>query len=555
MKTRLLLLLIVFVAMPFLLNAPQNSVARTYQAHPYNQTFYVRPPGAQYGTGDGSDWENAFSDLPEDLVRGAKYYLASGIYNTGASDAYHIFEDPELDDLYIGVFKATVDDHGTDDTGWNDSFGEGGAQLGPLHFVTGYYEIDGQFGVRDQEHGFKLYVETCTQQQKAVYFPWNSESSYIELRHIDMGLCGPTSTPYTPQDVIYSVYSIDNIIISDCYIHDANRIFIMMIEWSNVLVENNYFARCGKHLESHPLGIRAASNVTIRNNVFQDAINAYINLESPNGVYIYSNIFKRTSNEDWSIYAIINNFEIATDVFIYNNTFYNLKGLAAGIRFSESLPHVNVQVYNNLWAKTEANQIQLFGAHDYNAFYDNWRVDENGDPVYSLDQRMFDENAEENMQVITENPFVAPDNGDFRLAFATEPGLVLPAPYDRDPDENIRGDDGTWDRGAFEFMPSLTLHGAAADRAINLTWTVNTHLPATTTWQIDYFTIPTSVLSVTDPYSTTRSYHLSDLINGEWYTVTLNAMVDTTVLFSDTVRVMPTDILNYLPFVLREVER
>ncbi|MBN1889573.1 MAG: right-handed parallel beta-helix repeat-containing protein [Thermoflexales bacterium] len=541
MKTRSLIPVIVSIAILLLTVPPSSS------AHTYTQTFYVRPPGVQYGTGDGSDWANAFSDLPEKLVRGAKYYMASGIYSTGTS-AYHIFDEAEQGSLYIGVFKATPDDHGTD-TGWEASFGQGLAQLGQLQFISGYYEIDGQTGCRDQGHGFKVYIKDCTEQPTAIVFPWNSASRYVELRHIDMGLCGPT-TFTAAQDVIYSYYGISNVIISDCYIHDANRAFIMMIDWSDVLLENNYFARSGRQQESHALHLRSVSNVSIRNNVFEDSQSSFINMNEPTDVYIYSNVFKRTPANDQTVYAVIDNYDTAINVWIYNNTIYNLQGFNAGVRIVGTLQ--NVQVYNNLWAKSRANQIQLSGSHDYNAFYDNWRVDESGNKLYSLDQRMLDDHVEEHLQVIADNPFVAPDDGDFRLAFATNPGLTLPAPFDRDPDSVARGWDGVWDRGAYEFVPPLTLHGVPADRAIKLSWAVDATLPATMTWRIDYYTNPATVLTATDPLSATRAYTLINLMNGEWYTVTLHAMRGTTVLLSDTVRVMPTGIFVYLPLVLKK---
>jgi hypothetical protein len=56
---------------------------------------------------------------------------------------------------------------------------------------------------------------------------------------------------------------------------------------------------------------------------------------------------------------------------------------------------------------------------------------------------------------------------------------------------------------------------------------------------------------VTDSLSTTRAYALTDLTNGIWYTVTLNAMLDATPFLTDTVRVMPTEELIYLPLVLK----
>jgi hypothetical protein len=47
--------------------------------------------------------------------------------------------------------------------------------------------------------------------------------------------------------------------------------------------------------------------------------------------------------------------------------------------------------------------------------------------------------------------FVDAGAGDFHLAQATAAGVALSAPYNLDPDGNVRGADGTWDLGAFEF--------------------------------------------------------------------------------------------------------
>jgi len=109
------------------------------------------------------------------------------------------------------------------------------------------------------------------------------------------------------------------------------------------------------------------------------------------------------------------------------------------------------------------------------------------------------------------------------------------------------------DIGAFEFAPSLTLRGAAGNETIYLDWEVNTTLPATTTWRIDYYTTTlTAPFTATDPFSDTRTHTLAGLTNYQTYTITLNAMVGTTPILSDTVCVMPTDIFVHLPLVMRE---
>jgi hypothetical protein len=98
----------------------------------------------------------------------------------------------------------------------------------------------------------------------------------------------------------------------------------------------------------------------------------------------------------------------------------------------------------------------------------------------------------------------------------------------------------------------LVLNGAPADQAIHLTWTVNTTLPVTSTWQIAYDGPPGDQPSpITSILSPTRAYTLTGLTNYTLYTVTLNGMLDSTPFLTDTVRVMPTDIFVHLPLVLR----
>jgi hypothetical protein len=138
--------------------------------------------------------------------------------------------------------------------------------------------------------------------------------------------------------------------------------------------------------------------------------------------------------------------------------------------------------------------------------------------------------------------------GDYTLASTSgliDKGLVIPG---------INGGYGgaAPDPGAFEFTPALTLRGAAGDQTIRLTWTVNTTLPATSTWQIAYTggpgIPPSPIAGVISP---TRAYTLTGLTNYTWYTITLNAMLDSTPIMTDTAMVMPTDRLIFLPVILQ----
>lgn len=109
------------------------------------------------------------------------------------------------------------------------------------------------------------------------------------------------------------------------------------------------------------------------------------------------------------------------------------------------------------------------------------------------------------------------------------------------------------DIGAVEFLPSLVLLGSPADKTIHLSWTVNGALPTTSTWRIGY-TGPTGdqPSPVTQIVSSTRAYSLTGLTNYTWYTVTLNSMLISTPVLTDTFGVMPTGIHVFLPALSKD---
>jgi hypothetical protein len=101
-------------------------------------------------------------------------------------------------------------------------------------------------------------------------------------------------------------------------------------------------------------------------------------------------------------------------------------------------------------------------------------------------------------------------------------------------------------------LAPVSLTGRPGDRVAYLAWDVHATVPPTTTWRIDYPSRGgTAHVPVTGLISTTRAYTLTGLSNYAWYTVTLNGLLDSASLFSDTVMVMPTDIAVYLPLVQR----
>jgi hypothetical protein len=109
-----------------------------------------------------------------------------------------------------------------------------------------------------------------------------------------------------------------------------------------------------------------------------------------------------------------------------------------------------------------------------------------------------------------------------------------------------------YDIGAYEFTPALELWGISSDQTIYLGWHVNITLPLTTTWTISYTGPPGDLPSpITGLPEITRAYTLTGMTNYVPYTVTLNAMLDSTPYLTDTVTLIPTDNFLYLPFMYK----
>ena len=96
----------------------------------------------------------------------------------------------------------------------------------------------------------------------------------------------------------------------------------------------------------------------------------------------------------------------------------------------------------------------------------------------------------------------------------------------------------------------IVLSGIPADRSIHLNWESRSLLPVTSTWRIMYYsqTVPITINNI---LSSTRAYDLNGLTNYVWYTITLNTMTEATPLYTDTIKLLPTDRLVYLPVVIR----
>lgn len=136
------------------------------------------------GKADGSDWLNAWPELPGKLVRGDTYYVADGTYPGHFCD-----DDDEGFALAITIMKATAADHGTD-VGWLADYGDGTATFtGAMVFTRSYYVFDGATGggpaTWTAGHGFRIHSPGsaavgiyCTTPEGTV--------SDVTLRHVEI---------------------------------------------------------------------------------------------------------------------------------------------------------------------------------------------------------------------------------------------------------------------------------------------------------------------------------------------------------------------------------
>lgn len=416
----------------------------------WDRTLHVRPPGPAYGAGDGSTWTDALSGLPETPERGGRYLLAAGDYYDGPWPERFFqleFEVPEDGGRFVGIVKATADDHGSD-VGWEAAFGEGRARLGPLAVVTGRLVVDGRVGRGgdDDAYGISIEARECAGEPPGfpLTFPWNCEATDVSFRHVDVRGCGHRPDPtHGSEDAIYSYAAgVTRFALRDAYVHDSFRGLLFLQNSRDVLVEATTFARAGLHHEAFTVALREVRDVVFRRNVLIDSYGVFVGLQGVDNVRFYGNVLRRT-RADWPVWAAIHLTEHGSGVLIANNTFYGLEGLNAGVRESPEGLVSDLQVVNNLWAATRAGQIMLHGRHEYNAFWDNRR----DDGTTSLDERL----EEATGQVLPDDPFLDAASGDLRLAGPTAAGRTLAPPADWDLASVRRGADGTWDRGAYEF--------------------------------------------------------------------------------------------------------
>ncbi len=285
-----------------------------------------------------------------------------------------------------------------------------------------------------------------------------------------------------------------------------------------------------------------------------------INMDGVTDTIVLNNLLYENHASGISIYQIDGGSGSQNNL-ILNNTII----MASDGRWAINIPDTqdtNNKVFNNILLNNHPwrGSITIPAANlagfesDYNIVVDSFSVDGNN-AINFLDWQAFGYDAHSFMATAAAL-FVSPATHDYRLkpgSPAIDSGISL-TDVPTDIEGKSRPIGAAFDIGAYEFgtPPQLTLTGFPGDQTINLNWAVSATLPPTSTWTITYqgpAGYPPS--PITNISNAARSYQINQVSNYTLYTVTLNGLLGSTPFLTDTITIMPTDQLIYLPSVLK----
>jgi hypothetical protein len=397
---------------------------------------YVRE-GAS-GRGDGSDWDNAWTALPETLQRGHVYFIAGGHYPV------YEFDDPESGSEVVTIMKATASNPAcTDAAGWNDGYGDAAAVMPAVGFSTGYYVFDGAVGTGESGYGFDIYDENPPDRIASLVV-FNQDVSHVVVSRTAMHR--PTMD-HRGTGVYATLGGNSDITFSRCYIHDLYGVHFYLVDASNITIESSIMERNQSTAELYTESIQAGnvSGLVVRTCWFEDirGTGVIVNESGDSaGWEIYGNVFNGYDSSR-GVVADTTGSSI-TGAKVYNNTMLDAT-IFGGIRFGGGAG--GNAVNNNLFFNC-AMVVHEGVDYDYN-YYTSCTFPYEFQPGLNEPPK----DVSDTHSSINTDPFVSSGGGDFHLAAPLEgyPGMALDPPYDVDFDGNTRGQDGVWDRGAFEY--------------------------------------------------------------------------------------------------------
>jgi len=428
----------------------------------FGANHYVR----QGASGNGSDWTNACADFSGScaigsLVRGDTYYVAAGTYLSGGAN----WSRGESGTSVITIKRATATDHGTD-TGWNNSF-DAPVTWGPRWlFNSGYWTFEGVTGrsvpfSEAQPYGFSM-SDNGTSGSALIEI---NSGSNITISHIQLSGVSCCHGSFTGPYGVHGNGVGPNFVFSHSAVIEAKSDPIHLNgPGSGVIIDHVYIARNeGLLSTNHGQGIwlKDTSNATIRHSFFDDVAGTATIVCGGGGpctnINIYGNVFyhsrthPQSSNGNVSgdeVTFLVEGIATCNNLTFHNNTAVGFDSQHSGFYGGSTAGTVSMR--NNLWFNINNSDIDLEGSQSHNTFLNIGASDSPSTGTNNFKTTSG-----------SANPFVNMNDRNLRLAISTSAlhlndGLALPAPFNLDPDGNVRGTDGNWDRGAYESSTNVT---------------------------------------------------------------------------------------------------
>lgn len=451
----------------------------------WGANYYCGPTAT--GDGNGGDWSNRCdfdTTTPARGTAGNTYYLAEGTY---AAKTFSRATD--------GTKLITIKKCGSGDgvcelaDGYSAADHDEQAVFGNIVFSTDYWTLDGNGthtvpSRNTNDYGIKISTNLQVSTTRTIAL---SGTNNVTLRYVHSYNVGQGGTcDYTGSHRNVYMVGGSNIKIQNCYVQNSFTDGVLIQNVTNVLIERSYFEglgllpACSPDYHGQAMRIWSDTDVVIRWNIFRDndgqGIIALAN-DTPTGhltrVRIYGNVLYN-ANKDGDLYLGPNGGMIdyyggyLEDLYIYNNTIANVRDEYPGawtsisiilLREDEQQHSGNIVAYNNLFYNCYMSAGADLTSGDFTAHSHDAYGETLGDSGGTSEQ-----------SGITSSYFMAYNeetlNFDFRLTQATQAGKTLTAETWWDTSDaffgyldsaldmygNTRGSDGTWDRGAYEFV-------------------------------------------------------------------------------------------------------
>lgn len=454
-------------------------------------TLYCGPSAT--GNGSGSDFNNRMV-LPNTtgFVRGNTYVIIEGSYGG------RTFSRANSGTTLITIRKGNAtQDSGV--AGWSSSLVDGQATFGSnISITTSYWVIDGHTRSTDWKSGYGIRVGPVG--GKVVTVGGNN----VTLRYVEILGIGPSTDA---NDGFYAIVDNTYLTVQYCRLYNFGRAPFLGRGLRYFTVEYCWVERNESTDLQHSEGVSLYGGAGPQNCIFRH--NIWVDIEGTGVIVVgnasncefYGNLIYwtpgyPTANGQYGGYTgngAITSWTVET---ISNSKFYNntiILPSSGGVNFSVgnvpgSTGSGNTAYNNVFWSSgTIGTRISFDDGttHNYNAFGDS------------------NARGEGNAQINLGNVFVNSGSYDFRLDTATTAGTTLGSPYNVDLLGTARGADGTFDRGAYEFLENEspdevppTVDGAAIDatgQALTLTFS------EPTTGSTGFNLSATNSLTLSDP--------------------------------------------------------